>query len=132
MDFKDLCGNHIFQGIEISNKKHIGMYGDEEDVGVIKFMLDGITFEAMEDPDDGYRSYCSDIVISNEKPKYTFPDNRILCKMKPNDDYEHDVLMGINPNTGCVIFEIGTLYIDDYYPWLPFCISPRKSPIKLG
>lgn len=124
---KNLCGIHKLQGFERSKRKSVGPFGIEEWRETIKFMLDGITFEAIEDPDDGYRSYCDNIIISDEKPKYTFPDYEVLCKMKPdtNED-EHEVLMGVDPCTGLVIFEIGTLYINDYYPCCHFEYHPEN------
>ena len=125
---KDLCGIHKFQGIELSTRKIADVFGDENECDVVKFMLDNITYEAIEDPDDGYRSYCSEIKISYEKPKYTFPDYEILCKMKPCNEYgdEHEVLVGIDLDTGDIIFEIGTLYVNDYYPCCHFEYHPEN------
>ncbi len=124
---KYLCGIHKFQGIELSTRTITDCFNYEYKCDVVKFMLDNITYEAIEDPDDGYRSYCSEIKISYEKPKYTFPDYKILCKMKPRDeDGEHDVLVGVDLDTGDTIFEIGTLYVDDYYPCCHFEYHPEN------
>ena len=130
MLLKDLCGFHKFQGIEISMKKNTGfssIFQEYENCQVVKIMLDGTTFELMENPDDGYRSFCEDVIISDDMPRYTFPDYEIICKMKPDDRYDkHDVLIAEDPNTGLTIFEIGTLYVDDYYPCWHFEYHPEN------
>jgi len=127
---KDLCGFHKFQGIEVSMKKNTGsssVFQEYENCQVVKIMLDGTTFELMENPDDGYRSFCEDAIISDDTPRYTFPDYEIICKKKPDDKYgEHDVLIAEDPNTGLTIFEIGTLYAKDYYPCWHFEYHPEN------
>jgi hypothetical protein len=127
---KDLCGFHKFQGIEVSMKKNTGfssIFQEYESCQVVKIMLDNTTYEAMEDPDDGYRSFCDYIIISDDMPRYTFPDYEVFCKMKPNDRYdEHEVLIAEDPNTGLTIFEIGTLYVNDYYPCWHFEYHPEN------
>lgn len=124
---KDLCGIHKLQGFELFEKNIIQDFDSwETTCQGVRFMLDGITYEAIEDPDDGYRSYCDDIIISEEKPKYIFPDCEVICAMKTNDDCENDVLVGIDVNTRLVVFEIGTMHIDDYYPYCHFEYHPEN------
>lgn len=124
---KDLCGIHKLQGFELFEKNIIRDFDSwETKCQGVRFMLDGIIYEAIEDPDDGYRSYCDDITITKEKPKYTFPDCEVICTMKTDDNGEHDVLIGTDANTRLVVFEIGTMYIDDYYPYCHFVYNPEN------
>ena len=133
---KDLCGTHLFQGIEVSMKKNTSsssIFQEYENCQVVRIMLDGETFEFMENPDDGYRSFCEDVIISNDIPRYTFPDYEIICKMKPDDKYsKHEVLIAEDPNAGLTIFEIGTLYVDDYYPCWHFEYHPENMHCNKG
>lgn len=126
ISLKDLCGIHKFEGFELSHKKKVDC-GEELEYDVVKFMLDDITYEVEENPDDGYRSYCEKLKVSNEKPKYMFSGCEVLCKMKPNGaEDEHDVLIGRDTHTELVVFEIGTMYINDYYPYCHFEYHPEN------
>lgn len=124
---ESLCGIHLLQGFELT-EQNIKRYGSLCKCNVVKFMLDGITYIAIEDPDDGYRSYCEEIKVSSEKPKYSIPDCEVLCAMKPSSDGEdeHDVLIGIDTHTGLIVFEIGTMYVNDFYPYCHFEYHPEN------
>lgn len=123
---KDLCGFHLLQGFELTKQKADG-YCIVDECNVVKFMLDGVTYIAVENPDDGYRSYCDGIKISEEKPMYSIPDCEVICKMKPDGCFdEHDVLIGVDAHTGLVVFEVGTLCVNDYYPYCHFEYHPEN------
>lgn len=129
---KKLCGVHLLQGFELTTQK-AKQYCDEDECNVVKFKLDGITYIAVEDPDDGYRSWCEEIKITDEEPKYSIPDCKVICKMKPHDiSGDHDVLIGVDAHTGLVVFEIGTLYTDDYYPECHFEYHPENMVCNLN
>jgi hypothetical protein len=53
-ELKDFVGKHILSGIEFSTMIRKDYWGEDESVNYIKFTLDGITYLAVEDPDDGY------------------------------------------------------------------------------
>lgn len=124
---ESLCGVHLLQGFELT-EQNIERYGSLCECNVVKFMLDGITYIAIEDPEDGWRSYCDEIKVSPEKPKYPIPDCEVSCTMKSNqnDGYQHDVLVGTDTHTGLIVFEIGTMYADDYYPYCCFEYHPEN------
>lgn len=124
MELKDLVGQHKLTGVFIGTKK-INHYGRQEDVLFITFILDGITYTATEDPDDGYRSAMKNIIISNEKVSNIFPPIEVLAMMEEDrSGRKYDVLKLINIVTGKTILAVGTKDIDDYYPsyvseWMP-------------
>ena len=62
-----LCGSHVLSGVELKNENIVGEYGYTDTVNVCLFTLDGITYRLVEDPCDGYRSYCGDLCLVREE-----------------------------------------------------------------
>lgn len=69
----DLEGEHLLSGVEVLSS---GGYG----YGVV-FTLDGVSYEVLEDPDDGYRSHCGELTVAEQPPKFSFPPrpSSVLC-----------------------------------------------------
>jgi hypothetical protein len=73
MELKDLVGLHELSGVDTTIEK-VEQYRDHyENVDVVRFVLDGKTYKVIEDPVDGYRSYCKDLQVCHEKVSNTFP-----------------------------------------------------------
>lgn len=126
MELRDFCGRHIFSGCELREEVVEGYYM-EDMATVCLFTLDGITYKAVEDPDDGYRSYCKDIEVSEVPPRYSFPGVAVLCSMKEDSrDENNDVLVIRDAINGKVILEVGTMNYDDYYPYAHFEYNPEN------
>lgn len=131
MKLKDLCGKHIFSGCELTVHGNNNDFRFIDTCHVCLFTLDEVTYVAVEDPDDGYRSYCNDLEISEVKPKYSFPGVEVECSMK-NDTGEcgwiekNDILVIRDLGTGKVILEVGTANINDYYPYCHFEYHPEN------
>lgn len=90
-----------------------------------RIILDGKTYKAIEDPDDGYRSYLKDIEITEEKISNNFPPQKVIGKMKDDEEWEtNNTIQFIDVVTGKVVLEIGTDNADDYYPYcvLQLCV----------
>lgn len=125
---ESLCGKHIFSGCELISTKIDGWcFG--EDYTICLFTLDGTTYKAIEDPDDGYRSYCRELEISEKPPRYTFPGIEVECSMMENDDYYHqnnNCLVIRDSENGKTILEIGTKNYDDWYPYCHFSYTPEN------
>ena len=119
-------GNHILMGVEMGMRK-VENYYCEDECNYIKFTLDGITYLAIEDPEDGYRSYMKDLEIVDEKCKIKIPNIQVVCKMREDDIFEeNDVLEFIDIMNGETILAIGTGNINDYYPYCVFEYYPEK------
>lgn len=102
-------------------------WGNEQDCQFVKFTLDGVHYMAVEDPDDGYRSRCRDLAVSDEPPKYSFPPQTMICYMKENGDdgYANDILIMQDGLTGEIVLEVGTGDYNDYYPYCHLMYYPE-------
>ena len=127
MELKDLIGLHELTAVDFETKS-IKQYGDiYEDCQVLNFTLDGITYSAVEDPDDGYRSCMEDIFISYTTLKNTFPACKVMGIMQEDDSWEkNDVLDLVDVVTGKPIVSVGTANIDDYYPYFVAKYNPEN------
>ena len=76
MELSDLVGIHKLSGVETGQVNVTDEFGDTQDCGFVKFTLDGVHYMAVEDPDDGYRSRCRELVVSEQAPRYSFPPPR--------------------------------------------------------
>ena len=121
MEFKDIVGKHLFDAVDMFDTQ-IELYeGAEyfEDANACRFRLDGIVYEAVEDPDDGYRSMMRDFkIVENAKMKNVFPAVEVLVKHREyGDRCNADILDIIDIKTSKTILSVGTDNTDDYYPW---------------
>lgn len=118
MELKELVGKHILQGIELCETEH---------VGCVKFTLDDITYMAVENPSDGYRSYCDDLVVVNESCLTKLPNIEVMCCHITECGYGNgDLLDFIDANNGKRFLRIGTENVDDYYPCCVFDYTPEN------
>jgi hypothetical protein len=123
MKLEWLVGEHIFSGCELI---------PGEDFATCLFVLDGNTYKAEEDPEDGYRSWCNDLEITYDRPHYTFPGIEVICSMKERDcEYEHsshecDILVITDKKNGKLILEVGTNETNSYYPYCVFHYRPEN------
>lgn len=129
MELKDLVGRHLLSGLDSVQEEVENGYGGYNDtVNVIRFVLDGITYKAIEDPDDGWRSYLGELNVSTEPVRFQFPPQEVECRMRPDTDGDWpesgNVLQMFDVFTNKIVLEIGTDTSDDYYPccilhWYP-------------
>ena len=110
MELRDLVGRHILQGIGTGIIED--RYG--ESCNYVDFKLDDTTYRAVEDPQDGWRSYLQDLQIISRDPEFVFSPVSVFCSMDDKDS--DDVLYIYDSNTGKEILAIGTRDIDDWYP----------------
>lgn len=109
-------------------------YSPEEDtVGVITFVLDGIAYKAVEDPDDGYRSLLGELLVCDDKISNTFPPHTVIGAMKESDySGDHsDVIQFKDEITGEIVLEVGTEDINDYYPMCVMRWRPQNLAINV-
>ena len=132
MELKDLVGFHSLTGV----RRGRGLYhedwnGAKEESEFVAFQLDGVTYLAVEDPDDGYRSYCEKLVIANSIEVTRIPDTEVFCVMKPDSRYEtNDVLLILDARTRACVLEVGTENTDDYYPYCVMAWHPENLYIN--
>lgn len=123
MKIIDLVGTHIFSGIET---------GTHKDCGYIKFILDGVTYMALENPVDGYRSYMEDLEVVDEPCKTKLPDIPVYCKHRSEDGWgmESDILDFYDETNNERFLTIGTEHTDDYYPYCVFEYKPENLAVN--
>ena len=133
MELKDLVGEHELSGVDTTIERVKQYGGYYEDCEVVRFVIDGKTYKATEDPDDGYRSYLKELEVTNEKVTNSFPPQKVIGKMKDDSDWEkNDTIQFIDTTTGEVVFEVGTDNTDDYYPYCVLRWSPENLVINAG
>lgn len=73
MELSNLVGRHTFSGIEFGSMAQKGYFDEEQECQFVKFTIDSVHYMAIEDPDDGYRSRCRELQVSDTPPKFSFP-----------------------------------------------------------
>ena len=82
-----------------------------------KFRIGDLTFEAIEDEDDGYRSMMSSLcIVDNIRP--TFSEEVTI-----GTEYGHTLVLTTNDDN--VVLRVGTDDYDDYYPMFVFNWNPQ-------
>lgn len=123
---ESLVGRHTLTGVDNDHEAVKNEWGDGfEDCDTIRFILDGITYRAIEDPGDGYRSSMRSLSVSTSPVANTFGPIPVLARMAGPDDYgASEVLELIDERNGKTILAVGTDNEDAYYPswvgrWTP-------------
>jgi len=138
MELKDLIGLHELSGVD-NTTEQVKLYEwreSTEECDVVRFILDGVTYKAVEDPDDGYRSHCSELIVCNEPITNNFPPQKVFGKMKDDDKYNvNDTIQFFDLLNGKLVLEVGTDNTDDYYPycvmnWNPQNLSINAQPVE--
>lgn len=115
-----LVGEHLLSGVD-SDTIHVKQYTWRDDMtpcAVLRFVLDGKTYEAVEDPDDGYRNAMEGLYATDTPVKNMFAPVKVIGRHRTKGEHRgvDDVLELIDAANGKVILEVGTDNTDDYYP----------------
>ncbi len=134
MELKDLVGKHILQGIELGMEPNLSDWVYFEQRHFILFRLDGVTYKATEDPDDGYRSYMRELqIVEDVIPRVTLPDVEVVGCMHPDDKWEKFNVIEFNDaKNGKCVLAIGTGNTDDYYPYCVLEYTPENLACNEG
>ena len=115
MKLTDLCGDHILSGIETGQSAgKINGDWDYKYSKNIKFCLDGVNYMIIEDPEDCYRSYASDLFITEERCKTRLPPIKIHVVRETDS-----AIYFVDAMTNEIILRVGTV---DYGDWYPCCV----------
>lgn len=111
----DLIGIHVLTGFDTS-------IPDKENLedGVC-FVLDDKKYQIYTDPDDGWRSYLSELFEEDIECRNMIPPEAVLIVEKKNKNYDGILIYSSN---GKLIADISTDNFDDWYPcarceWYP-------------
>lgn len=97
----------------------------------ISFRLDGVTYIAVEDPDDDLRSHLKEIVACERVMANVFPSVQVRTRMmrheeRNRDDEPPEVLIVYDKTTSKTVLEIGTTYGDSLYPSFVYVFIPEN------
>ena len=102
------------------------------------FKVDGIVFKALEDPDDGYRSYLGAIDYSEQHSSIFFKSAiaRVRLERFEIEKRDDEDSMHVRAQAGYRLVDLdddhiwltfGTDYYDDYYPYFIFKHTPKEG-----
>lgn len=126
MKLKDLVGTHILSGIETGNLQN----KDYNNSFYVKFTLDGITYMAIEDPEDGYRSCMEEIKEVKSKCHTPLPDIKVLISHNEGDYQDKDIMEMRDAINGKMVLQLGTENVGDWYPQFVYCYMPEHFDIN--
>lgn len=133
MKIKELVGVHKLQGIETGTRPATFVWSGATDCNYIKFRLDGVTYIAIENPDDGYRTFIEEIQVVDEDCEIKLPNIDVRCTMRPDTSIEKmDVLEFWDFKTKLCVLAVGTQNIDDYYPLAVMEYYPENMGCNMG
>jgi hypothetical protein len=106
-----------------------------------RFKLDDTVWEAIEDPNDGYRSSLGSVQVTESQDNLIFSSVPLATvkivsykgPMGKDNDYDYvwrekDVYQLVDVVDGHIWLEFGTEDIDDYYPGFSFHYQPKAIP----
>lgn len=91
------------------------------------FKLDRKVYEAVEDEDDGYRSYFGSLEVVDVGDLIFFKRALATVEVQAWNDCHSEGIALVDVEDGHVWLRFGTDYIDDYYPVFFFTYQPRKT-----
>lgn len=106
---EDFLGEHRLSGVILDDTP-------EKEAGFIRFVLDGTTIQADQDPDDGYRSTLGEIYVSEEAVPQADCFATITVMGLKQEHPDNDILELVNVASGKVVLSFGTDNTGDYYP----------------
>lgn len=133
MELKHLVGEHLLTAVDFSTEqiKQYEWSDDLENCQVARFCLDGNTYVAIEDPEDGYRSCMGSLIIDESVVSNQFPPQRVVCVHRTKNEYNDcDILEMIDVVTGKVVLEVGTDNSDYYYPSFVASFHPEAMAVN--
>ena len=117
-----LCtGTHFLSGVDFNTLEQ--PYDDE--ATSMSFILDGQTYTALEDSEDGYRSCLAGLFqFPGTLVKNTFTPVQVTARPMPDGDDKNEVVEYVLEN-GQTVLSFGTEGYDDYYPMCNLHFNPE-------
>lgn len=126
MQLTDLVGAHKLSGVDRIEEKPQDDWSYSI-ADVLRFELDGVTYGAVEDPSDGYRSSMAELRVYEGRPAHTFDPVDCQVVYRSEQRYESCDLIEVIAN-GHVVLSVGTGNTNDYHPYF----VARWDPTPLG
>lgn len=103
--------------------KTVGFYG----VDNLCFKLGRKVYEAVEDEDDGYRSYFGSVEVVDANGLIFFQRALATVRIEEWAEGDSEGIALVDVKDGHVWLRFGTDYSDGYYPYFFFTYEPRKN-----
>jgi len=121
---ESLVGKHKLSGVDrLIDEDLAAQLGP---ANAFRFVLDGKTYIAVEDPEDGWRSAMKELYISDDPVTNQFSPIEVEATLvvgRRLQDWlgrdmgnEHQILQLRDVMTGKLILEVGTVDVNDWYP----------------
>lgn len=131
MELTDLIGEHVLSGVDFSNEDVLTWGENYEPCQVMRFRLDGVVYQVVEDPSDGYRSSMRDITTSDVPIKNEFEGVRVVGRHDTGDAHDrNDILVLMDIVSGKDVLWCGTSNFDDYYPSFVANFTPENMAVN--
>lgn len=136
VELKSLVGPHVLDAVDMNSStlELLAQYNPELEIAsTMSFRLDGVVYVALEDPDDGYRSYLRRLIVCEQPMKNVSPPCDVVgVYAEGMDDRVSDIVNFIDVVTGQVVLGVGTDNTDDYYPYCVMYWKPENMAINKG
>lgn len=126
VELESLVGEHVLDGVDPGSIR-VPYYGKVlHDVATLRFRLDGVLYEAQEDPEDNYRSSLQHLIrLDGDHIDNAFTPCRVVGRMREDGKYSvNNTLELVDVVTGKVVLAVGTDNTDDYYPECVMMFDP--------
>lgn len=141
---EDLVGEFDLSGVDRDSTLIKESWGDGiEDCQILSFILNDITFTAVEDPNDGYRSSMRHVLVEKFEVHNEFQPIRVYTKYRQDNSHEIkgidddwynreecDILEMYDKDNDKLILRIGTGNTSDYYPYFVAEWRPENMEIN--
>lgn len=130
VDPLSLVGDHVLTGCDRDSVPPTEDYEDSADR--IRFVLDGLIYEALEDPSDGYRSMLQHLRVVDGPPvANVFEPCAVVGRARADESHsKNDTLELVDARTGLVVLAVGTDNTDDYYPVCVLDFTPEAMAVN--
>ncbi len=134
---KSLEGHHILQGVELGKVQREEWGWNYGECNYVKFTLDGKHYMAVENPSDGYRSYCEEVKVVKEPCRTLLPNIKVNVKYldEKGDNFwneDCDIIQVFDVKNNKMILEVGTENVGDWYPGCVFHYYPENMYCNEG
>jgi hypothetical protein len=130
IEFKKLVGVRTLDAVDLRMATVHGFSGEEGSANAIAFRLDGVSYIAVEDEQDGYRSSMRYLTTTTDPMVNVFPPCKVVGRMRETGDGGDHVLELIDATTGKVVLEVGTENVGDYYPGFVSAFHPENMAVN--
>lgn len=139
-NFADLVEGqtYLLTGVDQGMRDTEPSYGYSKNVSYMRLILDGVVYEAVEDPGDDYRSSLDSFSRVEAEVKNVFPAQEVVATLDTGENnrysyYQKDYILELrNPRTNRIILLVGTSNIDDYYPSYVQAFYPQELDANAG